>query len=89
MKAQGVSLLAVSAILISGSAFAQNEFEPQLREMFEAQIRPLLSEAVVVDAVAAQNAEHAGLSEADIEALDQNWRQETEFRGKIKLSRSI
>lgn len=78
MKHHGVSLLAATAVLLSGTAMAQNEFEPQILEMFETQIRPLLGEAVLVDAVTAQNAEHAGLSDADIDDLDNTWREEAD-----------
>lgn len=70
-----ISVLAMSTLMVSGVAVAENEFEPQLLEMFESQIRPILTEPLVLDAVAAQNAEHAGLSDADITALDEQWRE--------------
>ena len=76
------TLFATTAlVLFSGSAFAQNEFEPQIREMFENEIRQRLAEPVLVDAVLAQNAEHAGLSDADIAALDTQWREAAEAGG--------
>ncbi len=37
----------------------------------------LLSNSAVIDAILAQNEKHAGLSQADIDALDQQWRAET------------
>ena len=81
MKAHGVSLLAVSVMLMSGPALAENEFASELREMFAAEISPILSEAVVVDAVTAQNAAHADLSDADITAMDESWREAAEAGG--------
>lgn len=74
MKATA-SVLAVSVLLLSGGAVAENEFEPQLREMFDGEIRPILAESVVVEAIIAQNTAHAGLSDGDIAALDDDWRQ--------------
>ena len=75
MKRTTISVLAVSTLMVSGAAVAENEFEPQLLEMFESQIRPILTEPLVLDAVAAQNAAHAELSDADITALDDQWRE--------------
>lgn len=74
-------MAAASAILLSAPAWAQNEFEAELREMFEADIAPILSEAMIIDAVTAQNAEHAGLSDADIAAMDQDWRAAADAGG--------
>lgn len=37
----------------------------------------LVSNSAVIDALLAQNEKHAGLSQADIDALDQQWRAET------------
>lgn len=76
MTVQKLCVYAFAAFLLfSGSVFAQNEFEPQLRGMFEGQVQPILSMPILVDAVRAQNDEHAGLSDADIAGLDAEWRE--------------
>ena len=62
-------------VFSSGSLFAQNEFEPQLRGMFVDHVQPILATPVLVDAVRAQNDDHAGLGDADIADLDAQWRQ--------------
>jgi hypothetical protein len=42
---------------------------------------PWLSEAVVVDAVKAQNEKHASITEADIDKLDKDWRAQAKAGG--------
>ncbi|SDD93217.1 hypothetical protein [Rhodospira trueperi] len=71
-----VALVGVTAMWL-GSASA-NEFRPQLEALLATEIAPWLSDATVVDAVKASNAEHAGLSDGDVEALDKTWREEAE-----------
>ena len=46
--------------------------------MFQDQVQPILSDPVLIEALRAQNADHAGLSDADIDALDTQWRQSAE-----------
>ena len=81
MRRTTTIVLAMSTLTFSGAAVAQNEFEPQLRAMFEDQIRPILSQPVVLETLAAQNADHAGLTDADITAMDNDWRQAVEAGG--------
>lgn len=55
---------------------AANDYAPQIMSTYESQIKPWLSDPAVVEAIKAQNEQHAGLSDADIEGLDQQWRSE-------------
>lgn len=80
---RSVAFAATALMAWSFGAFA-NEFEPQLREILDEKITPMVAEAVVVDAVKAQNAETAGLDQAAIDALDKQWREE-EKAGKGPL----
>lgn len=48
-------------------------------EFVDGNVRPWLEEPAIVNAVIAQNAAHAGLTQADIDDLDSRWR--TEFTG--------
>lgn len=60
---------------------AANDFEPQIREVLESQVKGWLSDPAVVNAIKAQNAETSSLSDADIDALDKQWRAEAKAGG--------
>lgn len=69
-----VLLPAIAApVLMAGHAPA-NEFAPQLEALVESQIVPVLSDEALLAALRAQNERNAGLSQAEIEAMDQDWR---------------
>ena len=70
--------LAATVVVFSAGAASANDFADQITDALNNQIRPWLGDPVVVEAVKAQNAETSGLSDADIEALDQQWRAEAE-----------
>ena len=75
------SALFTAAILAGGFAAtpaSANEYEAQIRAAYEAQIKPWLSDPAVVEAVKAQNAAHASVGDADIDAKDKQWRAEAE-----------
>lgn len=61
-------------LLAAGAANAANEFEPQIKKFVEADVAPWLSDAAVVDAIKAQNAKNASITEDDISKLDTEWR---------------
>jgi len=74
---KGLTLAVAMSGLMAGSAHA-NDFAPQITELLNNQIKPWLSDPVVIDAIKAQNAETSGLSEGDIDALDKQWRAEAD-----------
>jgi len=80
MKTKLCTALAVAALAFTGLAtdLAANDYEPQIRAAFEAKIKPWLSDPAVVEAIKAQNQKHAGLSDADVDALDKDWRAQAE-----------
>ncbi|GHD54523.1 hypothetical protein GCM10017083_32150 [Thalassobaculum fulvum] len=63
------------------TAAAANDFAPQITKLMNEQIKPWLSDPAVVDAVKAQNAKTSGLSDADIDKLDKQWRAEAKAGG--------
>jgi hypothetical protein len=63
-------------LLVSNAANAANEFEPQIKSFIQAEVAPWLSDSVVVDAIKAQNAKNASITEAQISELDTQWRAE-------------
>lgn len=66
--------LAVAFAAVSVTAAPANEFSPMLQELARSEIAPMLSDPAIIAAVRAQNARTAGLSQAEIEALDREWR---------------
>lgn len=79
-KVIGLALSGILAFSTATSALA-NEFEPQIMNILNSQVRGWLSDPVIVDAIKAQNAEHANLGDADIDALDKKWRAEAKAGG--------
>lgn len=81
MSIRNVFLGSITAGLVAmtGVSAAQaNDFEPQIMELVNAEVRAWLSDPVLINAVKAQNEKHAGLSDGDISSLDQQWRSEAE-----------
>lgn len=60
-------------ILMIGSASA-NEFEGPLKEVAAGTIKSWLKDPAIVGAIKEQNQKHAGLSQADIDKMDKQWR---------------
>jgi hypothetical protein len=53
-----------------------NEFESGLRALYEKTVAAIVADPAIVAAIKAQNAAHAGLSQADIDAMDKAWMAE-------------
>ena len=51
-----------------------NEYEPALRALAEEQLSAWVADPQVTDAILAQNAKHAGISDSQVNELDQTWR---------------
>ena len=76
MKSTIPGVMAGLMILGGGEPVLANEFEPALRELAESRIKAAVSDPAIIAAIRAQNDKHAGMSEADIVALDKKWRAE-------------
>lgn len=83
-----LALLLCSTMGVS-PALAEDDYVAAARAYVEQHVVPLLSDAVVVDAVNAQNAKFAGLPQADIDALDQKWRAEVEAADKPMIDEAL
>ena len=83
MKTQLSAAVAAAVIALTGIAGSAgaNEYEPQIRAAFESQIKPWLNDPAVVEAIKQQNQKNAGLSDADIDGLDQQWRAQAKAGG--------
>jgi hypothetical protein len=78
LRVTSAGLLLFGALTTAATA---NDFAPQITKLMNEQIKPWLSDPAVVDAVKAQNAKTGGLSDADIDKLDKQWRAEAKAGG--------
>lgn len=78
LRVTSAGLLLFGALTTAATA---NDFAPQITKLMNEQIKPWLSDPAVVDAVKAQNAKTSGLSDADIDKLDKQWRAEAKAGG--------
>lgn len=65
-----------AALALTASAAAANEFEPALKELAAGKIAEIIADPALVAAIQEQNTKHAGMDEAAIVALDDQWRGE-------------
>jgi hypothetical protein len=69
-------LLAAAAAMLMAPAAHAVDVKSSMQSYLDAQIMPWAQDAVLIQAIQAQNVKHAGLDAAAIEALDQAWRAE-------------
>ncbi len=65
---------------ISAAAGA-NDFEPQIMDLVNSDVKGWLSDPAIVEAVKAQNGAHANVTDADIDGMDKTWRAEAKAGG--------
>lgn len=78
LRTVAAGFLAFGVLTTAASA---NDFAPQITKELNEKIKPWLSDPAVVEAVKAQNAKTASLSDADIDKLDKQWRAEAKAGG--------
>lgn len=71
------SLLVVAGLALGQMAYADPEIEAAAQLFAERTASTWLTDPVIVSAIKIQNAQNAGLSQADIDALDKQWRTES------------
>ncbi|MFT4727559.1 MAG: hypothetical protein ACI9UN_002056 [Granulosicoccus sp.] len=71
------SLIAFAALAISQSAYADPKIIAAAELFAERTVSTWLTDPMIVTAIKVQNAQNAGLSQADIDALDKQWRAES------------
>lgn len=86
-KALSCAALAVLISMATPGVVAANEYESQLRDLFEEQLKPWLNNPLLVEAIKKQNADHAGLTTSDIDAMDQDWRSQAKNGGGPLIDR--
>lgn len=65
-----------TTIVLGGIPAGANEFAPMLEELAKGEIRGILEDERILEAIRAQNERTAKLSQTDIEELDNRWRSE-------------
>lgn len=68
---------AIAGVMLSSVALAGGHEKDAMRKLADKQVKAWTAAATVVNAVRAQNSKNAGLSQADIDSLDKQWRAET------------
>ena len=75
---KAAALAAAAAVAITAADAAEGPHVAPLVEYAQSTISGWMADPIVVDAIRAQNERHASLSDAEIEALDQQWRTEVD-----------
>lgn len=91
MLSNMLRLTALSALLCLSipSTVSANEYEPQIREVFEQRLKSWLQDATLIEAITQQNAEHSALTETAIDALDKDWRKQAKAGGGPLIERLL
>ncbi len=78
MHSKSLAALSVIACLVAvpAASSSSNEYSEALMALAHGDLQGWLANPEVIAEIQAQNAEHAGLSEAEIEVMDQEWRAE-------------
>jgi len=75
--------------LLSINLHADEAYNAALKELAAEKIASIVNNAIVQSAIKAQNAKHAGLSEADIIKLDKKWRAENKGSDKPFINATL
>lgn len=89
MRKSLLAAAAGAAVLATAPMGLAADIEGPVKALVDSQVRGWISDPLVVDAVKAQNAENAGLTQADIDALDQQWRAETSASAKPLIDETL
>ena len=67
---------ALVAIAVAATTASANEFEGPLRDLAGTELSGWVADGAIVEAIRAQNAEYADLTQPQIDEMDQTWRAE-------------
>lgn len=81
--------LIVAAAGFGTGAFAEEAYVQPIKDYVASDVAPWLADAVVLDAIAAQNAKHADMNEEAIIAMDKQWRAEVEASSKPLIDATL
>ena len=72
----------VVAMLFASAAWASDAHVAPMTDFANSTVKQWISNPTVIQAIKAQNAKHAGLSQADIDNMDKDWRAQTDASSK-------
>lgn len=75
-------LAGTAGTLLATAAWASDAHVAPVTEFAKSTVKQWASDSTVIAAVKAQNAKHAGLSQADIDNMDKDWRAQTDASSK-------
>ncbi|OJG00054.1 PDC sensor domain-containing protein [Pararhizobium antarcticum] len=80
MTSKKIAVLVASAaiFLSAGIASAEEAYVAPVKDYLETNVKTWINDPVIIEAIKAQNAANAALTQADVDALDQKWRAEVE-----------
>jgi hypothetical protein len=78
MRMKLTAMLFASALLLPGAAFAEEAHVAPVTDYVKTNVAPWIKDPTIIDALKAQNAKHASLSQGDIDGLDKEWRAEVD-----------
>ncbi|WP_282604943.1 hypothetical protein [Pelagibius sp. Alg239-R121] len=76
-KASLVAATGLAGMLVASSAMASEPHVAPMQDYANSTVKNWVANADLVAAIKAQNEKHAGLAQADIDAMDKKWRAET------------
>jgi hypothetical protein len=71
----------LAAMPLTGAVAVEADVDAKAREYMEGTVAAWMADPLIVDAINAQNAANAGLTDADIAALDEAWSAEADIGG--------
>ena len=66
-----------------------NDYESQIREVFEQRLKSWFENPLVIEAIRKQNREHAAVSSTEIDAMDKEWRRQAKTGGGPLIERLL
>ena len=80
---RGIAAALALSTLLAGPALAADEHVAPMKQLAAAKVSAWAKDPVVIEAIKAQNAKHASLSQADIDKMDKTWRAEVKSGGPM------
>src|SRR3546814_11296839 len=72
----------IAGTLFATAAWASDAHVAPVTEFAKSTVKQWAADSTVIEAVKAQNAKHAGLSQADIDGMDKDWPAQTDASSK-------
>ena len=82
-------IAALLTVFLSPTAVMAGEYDGRIRDLVKNQIKGWTTSPAIVAAINAQNGKHAALSQANIDALDKQWRAETKSNAKPMIEEML